>query len=406
MNSSMTRLVILSMITCCSIHLHAADPVPVGTLKPSVSDLPVFGQSVDVPAGFVSEVADHTGIALKSTMGLKSLEAGFSGSWYNASQSGHGFIIEVLDNGVVLMYWFVYDGFGNPIFLVGTGSMTSANTASLDMLYVSNMSFGSFSPTFVTREFWGTVVITFSSCNAATVQYNSGFVDRNGSFYGSGTIPITRLTSISGLDCMFTPAGGTTTLTIKNELLNDALIRVNGQQIGVSSAGQTQAETVNFTGALTVSWELIRSETTNGTPIGDSISGTFNLGSSPGSQVNLTIDNTFSDGSAIFIPVITNSTSLDGLIGVNMGLTSENRCNCIAPAGRTVQVGYYHLFSNSNVRAYRSGSNYTGSYSFWGSNPGGTAPPGTPITSLVANGSGRTNLNLSSLSVSGVEVAQ
>ena len=36
--------------------------------------------------------------------------------------------------------------------------------------------------------------------------------------------------------------------------------------------------------------------------------------------------------------------------------------------------GYYRLFSNSNVRAYRDATNYTGSFIFWNSpSPAGTA---------------------------------
>src|SRR5690606_28561496 len=68
----------------------------------------------------------------------------------------------------------------------------------------------------------------------------------------------------------------------------------------------------------------------------------------------------------IFRPTIVNSTATTLLMGVNEGLQSQNRCNCTVAAGSSgTSIGYYRLFSNSNVRAYNNGSGYTGGYIYW-----------------------------------------
>lgn len=94
------------------------------------------------------------------------------------------------------------------------------------------------------------------------------------------------------------------------------------------------------------------------------MSGTFEIVNPPGRQ-ELTVDNIVADQS-YFVPFITNGTGTGLLMEVNGGLQSQNRCNCVVAANtNNVAIGYYRLFSNSNVRAYRSGSNYTGQYRFF-----------------------------------------
>ena len=66
-----------------------------------------------------------------------------------------------------------------------------------------------------------------------------------------------------------------------------------------------------------------------------------------------------------FYPIIDNNTSTGLLMGVNMGLPSENKCNCVVNAGNETAIGYYKLFGNTNVQAFQDDSNYTGSFIFW-----------------------------------------
>ena len=68
-----------------------------------------------------------------------------SGPWYNVDQSGHGWLIEVLDDAGgnevdrINAYWYVYLN-GAPVWLIGTGPI-SENRADLDMFITSGPDF-------------------------------------------------------------------------------------------------------------------------------------------------------------------------------------------------------------------------------------------------------------------------
>lgn len=157
----------------------------------------------------------------------------------------------------------------------------------------------------------------------------------------------------------------TTELLITNSLLNPINISVNGTVVGSVPANETRRTTVQRSGSLNVAWDLVRTRTTSGVEVGDVLGGVFDPISNPGATVSLTVDTRIGD-QFIFSPVIVNNTSTTLLMGVNEGLQSQSRCNCTVPGlSSGTRIGYYKLFSNSNVRAYRSGSGYTGSYIFW-----------------------------------------
>jgi hypothetical protein len=125
-----------------------------------------------------------------------SITPGITGSWYNASQSGHGFNLEVLANNVMLAYWYVYDGSGHNLWLGGVGSY-SGDTATLNLTQLGGGLFPpNFDPTHITRTPWGTLTLTFTDCNTGTAAWAptvSGF--------SSGSLAITRLTAVSSVAC-------------------------------------------------------------------------------------------------------------------------------------------------------------------------------------------------------------
>lgn len=129
-----------------------------------------------------------------------------SGSWWNSSQSGHGFSIEVLDENTVLIYWYVYNPDGSSTFLLAVAEI-SGNSATGTTYYYSGMRFGDFDPNDVNEQVWGTVTITFHSCDSATLQYSST-LSYNGDPFGSGQIPLTRLVSIDKMQCSNSPYAG------------------------------------------------------------------------------------------------------------------------------------------------------------------------------------------------------
>jgi hypothetical protein len=128
---------------------------------------------------------------------------GFTGNWFNASESGHGFGIEVLPNNQMLAEWFVFSPQGAPAWIVATGPITG-KTAVLQA-YTSGGSGAFFPPHFdpshVEAQPWGTMTLTFSDCSNGQVSWQPTSAVANSQKYTSGTLPITRLTMPAGLTC-------------------------------------------------------------------------------------------------------------------------------------------------------------------------------------------------------------
>jgi len=129
-----------------------------------------------------------------------------SGSWNNVNQSGHGFSIEVISDEVSVIYWFVYHPDGTPTFILAVGK-NIGNMIVADAYYNSGMRFGVFDPAEREEIPWGQIKITFHSCSSATLDYSSE-LSYEGMPYGSGSIPLTRLLSIDGMQCSSNPIAG------------------------------------------------------------------------------------------------------------------------------------------------------------------------------------------------------
>jgi hypothetical protein len=99
----------------------------------------------------------------------------YSGTWYNPEQDGHGFSLEynVLNDGtpLVVVYWYVYDSEGNPVFLVGVGEPEADNTVTMEFIAPYGMKFGEFDPDTVVREDGGTGIFTFENSEAGVFNY-------------------------------------------------------------------------------------------------------------------------------------------------------------------------------------------------------------------------------------------
>jgi hypothetical protein len=128
------------------------------------------------------------------------IQGSHSGSWYNADQSGHGLSIEVLDEENLAAYWFTYTPDGEPIFLVTLADI-DGDTAHGTLHQYSGMRFGEFDTRTLSEETWGALSITFTSCDTATITYQST-ATHLGVSYGSGQFDLVRLTSVDGLDCI------------------------------------------------------------------------------------------------------------------------------------------------------------------------------------------------------------
>lgn len=97
-----------------------------------------------------------------------------SGSWYNPARDGEGLILEILEDGRQLIYWFTYDLAGNQAWMLSLGSTSAAQGSfNLDMLQPVGGRFGpDFDPGDVVREPVGTARVSLQ-CEAAYVDFQS-----------------------------------------------------------------------------------------------------------------------------------------------------------------------------------------------------------------------------------------
>ena len=164
------------------------------------------------------------------------------------------------------------------------------------------------------------------------------------------------------------------TVRINNYLIYPVSVRANGVLLGTAPANTTTLFPYTGVATVTISWDLIR-PTIAGTSIaiGDSMGADVSpVLFTHGATEGFNVDNVLGSNS-YFVPVIDNMTPSTLLMGVNMGLTAQNLWFCTVGAFQgNIAIGYYRLYSNSNVRAYRNGSNYTGPYVYWGNDPSGS----------------------------------
>lgn len=135
-----------------------------------------------------------------------------SGNWFNPAQGGHGFQLEFTnqtDASVPSLHeataiWFVYtpDGSGqNWIYAQGPYD-SSKNTVTLPATIFHGAKFpfpaANYNPNDVRGSLgdWGSLTFAFTDCDNGTLSWNSGVEG-----YGSGSMPIQRLTTIAGVSC-------------------------------------------------------------------------------------------------------------------------------------------------------------------------------------------------------------
>lgn len=119
-----------------------------------------------------------------------------TGSWFNPDQNGHGFMFEKLQDGRLLITWFVFDQEGNRDWIQADGEIRDG----IALMTAYQVHDGKFPPNFdpetASLNYWGTMSVVFLECDLAVVAWHS---DTKG--YSSGGIPLGRLTSVAGTSC-------------------------------------------------------------------------------------------------------------------------------------------------------------------------------------------------------------
>ena len=126
-----------------------------------------------------------------------SIGPGFTGSWFDLAQSGHGLMLEVLSEHRLLAMWFAFDPGGDAqSWFGGVGTYSGATATIIDVAQPAGGRWiPNFDPNSIVRSPWGTLTFTFTDCNHGRVDFNSGLG------YGSGSMNLLRLTQPAGLTC-------------------------------------------------------------------------------------------------------------------------------------------------------------------------------------------------------------
>jgi hypothetical protein len=140
--------------------------------------------------------AAPTAIAQHVPINLPSIRADLSGSWYNPAQSGHGLMLEILDNQRVVLAWYTYDASGAPLWLFGEGTVQGQQIVADLGAFSGGRPPADWDQGELMSEPFGTVTMTVQSCNSATLSWTSDHPD-----FGSGELELQRLSWIQGQRC-------------------------------------------------------------------------------------------------------------------------------------------------------------------------------------------------------------
>ena len=125
---------------------------------------------------------------------------GFTGTWVEAAAAGQiGLGLEVLPGGNLVAEMYTYAPAGGQAWVGGVGPIIDGDHATITVSTINGPG-GRFAPNFdpsqVANTTWGTLSLRFSDCNHGTLDWASSVPG-----YGSGSLPIIRMTLPAGLSC-------------------------------------------------------------------------------------------------------------------------------------------------------------------------------------------------------------
>ncbi|MEM1412424.1 MAG: CRTAC1 family protein [Pseudomonadota bacterium] len=119
-----------------------------------------------------------------------------TGSWYDPTHDGEGYVLEVLADGRPIVYWFSFDTAGNRRWYFGVGEFIDGVATFESMLTSEGGLFGrAFDPDLVSFPAWGRLELDLS-CEGGTARWTA---TEDG--FPNGTLALQRLTQPDGVDC-------------------------------------------------------------------------------------------------------------------------------------------------------------------------------------------------------------
>jgi hypothetical protein len=127
------------------------------------------------------------------------IEAGTSSAWYDPAHDGEGFMLEILDGNVAVMYWFTYNAAGAQDWYIAQGGIRGNRILFPELIQASGGKFGpDFDPDNVTRKVVGSASFIWSGCDSGAMDW---LIDRGGDGRRQGRLNLQRLSSVMGLEC-------------------------------------------------------------------------------------------------------------------------------------------------------------------------------------------------------------
>ncbi|MEE4173778.1 MAG: CRTAC1 family protein [Xanthomonadales bacterium] len=122
--------------------------------------------------------------------------AGLTGSWFDPTHNGEGYVLQILADGRPLVYWFSFDTAQNRRWFFGVGETDGGILTFESMSTSAGGLFGqAFDPGHVSFPDWGSLELELT-CDGGTARWTAretGFPD--------GTLALQRLTQPEGLSC-------------------------------------------------------------------------------------------------------------------------------------------------------------------------------------------------------------
>lgn len=119
-----------------------------------------------------------------------------SGSWYDPSHDGEGFVVQQLEGGRAAVWWFSYDADGEQAWFHNTGTVDGNRIVFDELLQPEGGLFGrSFDPDTVQLAPWGSLELQLD-CGGGTARYQP-----TADGFEAGTQSLVSLTRIAGSTC-------------------------------------------------------------------------------------------------------------------------------------------------------------------------------------------------------------
>lgn len=160
----------------------------------------------DLPDGFgrggvnLTRLTQPSGLACDQTppAGGNTALAGMTGVWYDAARPGQGLVVESLPDATMFASWFTHGTApaGGQAWFIG---IAPARASGVEFGFAKPAG-GRFIPNFVPGNVVqapaGRAALVFHDCGSATLGYDLGLG------FGSGTLPLSRLTRPQGIVCV------------------------------------------------------------------------------------------------------------------------------------------------------------------------------------------------------------